>query len=378
MGPHKTPNKSYNNDLPSTRPGKLASIESGNYFPTFPLKCPKILWTRRLVEYAPTFYLYSICRIPRISWVNYSDVNLTSPLSEFLPKLFQQFRKNTGEKDFIGHGWFHGEKMWHDMGLPCTKLQPWGRSVELSWGGVMIENVGGRGVVYWWLGVLCLYIYSIYMYIYIVCVCYDTYIYMYLYLYTYIYTLLVKITKLVYMNSNSNMFFSWLSIKFLSSLFASIKTKSHHFEVPLLSQAYRGENSGLQLAVGDHGVKRGTTSAPWGQLQVALWRYTRWWFHFFFIFTPTWGKNPIWLIFFRWVETTNQYRYTVYRNVFPDKTWGKNQNMVLHSLKPNSKRTCQEGIHPKRKQVSSSNHPFSSATVDEKSPAPPGMSKPCK
>ena len=24
-----------------------------------------------------------------------------------------------------------------------------------------------------------------------------------------------------------------------------------------------------------------------------------------FIFTPTWGKDPIWLIFFRWVETTN-------------------------------------------------------------------------
>ena len=25
-----------------------------------------------------------------------------------------------------------------------------------------------------------------------------------------------------------------------------------------------------------------------------------------FIFTPTWGRFPIWLIFFRWVETTNQ------------------------------------------------------------------------
>ena len=32
---------------------------------------------------------------------------------------------------------------------------------------------------------------------------------------------------------------------------------------------------------------------------------TRWWFQIFFIFTPTWGKDPIWLIFFRWVETTN-------------------------------------------------------------------------
>ena len=30
-----------------------------------------------------------------------------------------------------------------------------------------------------------------------------------------------------------------------------------------------------------------------------------WWFQIFFIFNPTWGNNPIWLIFFKWVETTN-------------------------------------------------------------------------
>ena len=28
---------------------------------------------------------------------------------------------------------------------------------------------------------------------------------------------------------------------------------------------------------------------------------------YFFIFTPIWGRFPIWLIFFRWVETTNKY-----------------------------------------------------------------------
>ena len=28
-------------------------------------------------------------------------------------------------------------------------------------------------------------------------------------------------------------------------------------------------------------------------------------FKYFFIFTPTWGNDPIWLIFFKWVETTN-------------------------------------------------------------------------
>ena len=31
-----------------------------------------------------------------------------------------------------------------------------------------------------------------------------------------------------------------------------------------------------------------------------------WWFQIFVIFIPTWGNDPIWLIFFKWVETTNQ------------------------------------------------------------------------
>ena len=30
-----------------------------------------------------------------------------------------------------------------------------------------------------------------------------------------------------------------------------------------------------------------------------------WWFQIFFIFIPNWGRFPIWLIFFRRVETTN-------------------------------------------------------------------------
>ncbi len=33
---------------------------------------------------------------------------------------------------------------------------------------------------------------------------------------------------------------------------------------------------------------------------------TRLWFQMFFIFTPILGNDPIWLIFFKWVETTNQ------------------------------------------------------------------------
>ena len=38
-------------------------------------------------------------------------------------------------------------------------------------------------------------------------------------------------------------------------------------------------------------------------------KITRWWFQIFFIFTPSWGRFPIWLIFFRWVETPNQKRF---------------------------------------------------------------------
>ena len=42
--------------------------------------------------------------------------------------------------------------------------------------------------------------------------------------------------------------------------------------------------------------------------------HTRWWFKYcFYIFTPTWGKFPFWLIFSKWVETTNQHiMFTVY------------------------------------------------------------------
>ena len=41
---------------------------------------------------------------------------------------------------------------------------------------------------------------------------------------------------------------------------------------------------------------------------------SRWWFQIFFIFIPTWGNDPIWLIFFRWVETTNYYSFgTIYK-----------------------------------------------------------------
>ena len=42
--------------------------------------------------------------------------------------------------------------------------------------------------------------------------------------------------------------------------------------------------------------------------------FIRWWFQIFFMFTPIWGRFPIWLIFFKRVETTNQI-------TFDSSTW---------------------------------------------------------
>ena len=42
-----------------------------------------------------------------------------------------------------------------------------------------------------------------------------------------------------------------------------------------------------------------------GQTTSKFKTFTRWWFQIFF-FTPIWRRFPVWLIFFRRVETTNQ------------------------------------------------------------------------
>ena len=41
----------------------------------------------------------------------------------------------------------------------------------------------------------------------------------------------------------------------------------------------------------------------WGKWE---WSLSGWWFQTFFIFTPSSGRCLIWLMFFKWVETTNQ------------------------------------------------------------------------
>ena len=44
---------------------------------------------------------------------------------------------------------------------------------------------------------------------------------------------------------------------------------------------------------------------PWDHGHLPHKCLTRWWFHIFIIFTPTRGRFPFWLIFFKGVETTN-------------------------------------------------------------------------
>ena len=46
---------------------------------------------------------------------------------------------------------------------------------------------------------------------------------------------------------------------------------------------------------------------------------TGWWFQIFFIFNLTWGDDPIWLVFFRWVETTNYQKLRNFVTLLPKK-----------------------------------------------------------
>ena len=89
---------------------------------------------------------------------------------------------------------------------------------------------------------------------------------------------------------------------------------------PVDSRWHKGSNSHPSIAprvviFHRHGSSRSAAhqaEASWLQMgsvlgiEVAYSWLTSWWFQRFFIFTPTWGNDPIWLIFFKGVETTNQ------------------------------------------------------------------------
>ena len=78
------------------------------------------------------------------------------------------------------------------------------------------------------------------------------------------------------------------------------------FGVQLGSQAFLiGNGSDDCKQIG--GVEHELAMLVGGQIGVFLiyrtpeWKQhlSGWWFQIFFIFTPTWGNDPIWLIFFR-------------------------------------------------------------------------------
>ena len=59
-----------------------------------------------------------------------------------------------------------------------------------------------------------------------------------------------------------------------------------------------------------HGLTMFDTHRDSSRVAVFFQRKTRWWFQIFFIFTPTWGRFPFWLIFLKWVETTTRLVYS--------------------------------------------------------------------
>ena len=63
---------------------------------------------------------------------------------------------------------------------------------------------------------------------------------------------------------------------------------------------------------------------------------TRWWFQIFSIFTPIWERFPIWLIFFKWVETTNQMI-----NFFKITFWYPKKLLKIEVLKAHSQCSLQ-------------------------------------
>ena len=55
---------------------------------------------------------------------------------------------------------------------------------------------------------------------------------------------------------------------------------------------------GCRCCTGPYGRLGGEGAEVWGKRP----SFSSWWFQIFIIFTPTWGRFPIWLIFFKGVE----------------------------------------------------------------------------
>ena len=81
-------------------------------------------------------------------------------------------------------------------------------------------------------------------------------------------------------------------------------TYSGDWPVDHIRQCYLCQQQGVLACVRKPSVKNN----HWTELQLGQ-SLARWWFQKKNMFTPIWERFPNWLIFFRWVETTNPNRY---------------------------------------------------------------------
>ena len=84
-----------------------------------------------------------------------------------------------------------------------------------------------------------------------------------------------------------------------------------------ISALWRGEISmrGWRPNLPSKGsVSKYTTLKPPAFFYFSQCQLTGWWFQIFFMFTPNWGDDPIWLVLFKGAETTNQ---DAFPTIFP-------------------------------------------------------------
>ena len=84
-------------------------------------------------------------------------------------------------------------------------------------------------------------------------------------------------------------------------LWANFDFEINKMSPNILLRSVRDGQLELQAAVYDAQTRQVPREGPGKKL-------TGWWFQILFMFTPVWGRFPIWLyiVFFRWVETTHQ------------------------------------------------------------------------
>ena len=81
--------------------------------------------------------------------------------------------------------------------------------------------------------------------------------------------------------------------------------------------------------------------SPGKKIEVNQLLLSRWWFQIFFMFTPIWGRFPIWLIFFRWVvQPPTSYRLV---KIYPPgpkmQSWHMSRFCSHRSIPPRPRRT---------------------------------------